>query len=91
MVESPVFIILTPGGIRTPDLLVRSQTLYPAELRALIYFLLFNNNQNILFFQVKIFISFKTGIIIKKFIITLFIIMIWRFIYEAYKKRIRSL
>ena len=27
----------TPGGIRTPDLLVRSQTLYPAELRALGY------------------------------------------------------
>ena len=25
----------TPGGIRTPDLLVRSQSLYPAELRAL--------------------------------------------------------
>ncbi len=24
----------TPEGIRTPDLLVRSQTLYPAELRA---------------------------------------------------------
>src|SRR2546423_1414838 len=23
-----------PGGTRTPDLLVRSQTLYPAELRA---------------------------------------------------------
>ena len=23
-----------PGGIRTPDLLVRSQTLYPAELRS---------------------------------------------------------
>jgi hypothetical protein len=23
-----------PGGIRTPDLLIRSQTLYPAELRA---------------------------------------------------------
>jgi hypothetical protein len=23
-----------PGGIRTPGLLVRSQTLYPAELRA---------------------------------------------------------
>ena len=23
-----------PGGIRTPDLLVRSQTLYPAELQA---------------------------------------------------------
>ncbi len=34
MVESPVFVKLTPGGIRTPDLLVRSQTLYPAELRA---------------------------------------------------------
>ena len=33
MVESPVFIKLTPEGIRTPDLLVRSQTLYPAELR----------------------------------------------------------
>ena len=26
-----------PGGIRTPDLLVRSQTLYPAELRSHIY------------------------------------------------------
>ena len=26
----------TPQGIRTPDLLVRSQTLYPAELAALI-------------------------------------------------------
>ncbi len=24
-----------PGGTRTPDLLVRSQTLYPTELRAL--------------------------------------------------------
>ena len=24
----------TPEGIRTPDLLVRSQTLYPAELQA---------------------------------------------------------
>ena len=24
----------TPKGIRTPDLLVRSQTLYPTELRA---------------------------------------------------------
>ena len=24
----------TPGGIRTPDLLVRSQALYPAELQA---------------------------------------------------------
>ena len=23
-----------PGGIRTPDLLVRSQSLYPAELQA---------------------------------------------------------
>ena len=23
----------TPGGIRTPDLLIRSQLLYPAELR----------------------------------------------------------
>lgn len=28
----------TPGGIRTPDLLVRSQTLYPAELRAHSFF-----------------------------------------------------
>ncbi len=24
----------TPGGIRTPDLLIRSQALYPAELLA---------------------------------------------------------
>ena len=28
------FLIGGPGGIRTPDLLVRSQTLYPAELRS---------------------------------------------------------
>lgn len=27
----------TPGGIRIPDLLVRSQTLYPAELQALTF------------------------------------------------------
>ncbi len=26
-----------PGRIRTPDLLIRSQTLYPAELRAQIH------------------------------------------------------
>ncbi len=26
-----------PGGTRTPDLLVRSQSLYPAELRAHIF------------------------------------------------------
>ena len=26
----------TAGGIRTPDLLVRSQTLYPAELQPLV-------------------------------------------------------
>ncbi len=25
---------IVPGEIRTPDLLIRSQTLYPAELRA---------------------------------------------------------
>ena len=29
-----LFSIGGPGGIRTPDLLVRSQTLYPAELRS---------------------------------------------------------
>ena len=28
------FLCGTPEGIRTPDLLVRSQTLYPAELAA---------------------------------------------------------
>jgi hypothetical protein len=28
----------TPGGIRTPDLLIRSQALYPAELLAHIIF-----------------------------------------------------
>jgi hypothetical protein len=27
-------VIGAPGEIRTPDLLVRSQTLYPTELRA---------------------------------------------------------
>ena len=27
----------TPEGIRTPDLLVRSQTLYPTELRVQVY------------------------------------------------------
>ena len=29
-----VVFIGAPGGIRTPDLLIRSQALYPAELRA---------------------------------------------------------
>lgn len=32
-IERP-HIISVPGGIRTPDRLVRSQILYPAELRA---------------------------------------------------------
>ena len=32
--ESIIFLIGTPGEIRTPDPLVRSQVLYPAELRA---------------------------------------------------------
>ncbi len=38
-----VKISSTPGEIRTPDLLIRSQTLYPAELRAhrLMCFLLY--------------------------------------------------
>jgi hypothetical protein len=31
---SPFFSLGAPGEIRTPDLLVRSQTLYPTELRA---------------------------------------------------------
>ena len=35
---------LTPEEIRTPDLLVRSQTLYPAELRAHIIFLRLNEH-----------------------------------------------
>ena len=30
----------TPGGTRTPDLAVRSRALYPAELQALIWFLI---------------------------------------------------
>ena len=30
----PGKILGAPGGTRTPDLLVRSQTLYPAELLA---------------------------------------------------------
>ncbi len=29
-----VFLFGVPEGIRTPDLLIRSQTLYPAELQA---------------------------------------------------------
>ena len=33
-----------PGGTRTPDLLVRSQTLYPAELRAHILLIAVNSN-----------------------------------------------
>ena len=33
-IEITVFSLGTPGEIRTPDLLVRSQALYPAELRA---------------------------------------------------------
>jgi hypothetical protein len=32
--EEPDFICGAPGEIRTPDRLVRSQVLYPAELRA---------------------------------------------------------
>ncbi len=33
--ELPTFwFVGAPGGTRTPDLLVRSQTLYPTELRA---------------------------------------------------------
>ena len=31
---SVAFLFGAPGEIRTPDLLVRSQTLYPTELRA---------------------------------------------------------
>ena len=34
MIDSNKFKNGAPEGIRTPDLLVRSQTLYPAELRA---------------------------------------------------------
>ena len=33
------FFLGVPGRIRTPDLLIRSQTLYPAELRAHVEFL----------------------------------------------------
>ena len=34
--KSHILLCITRGGIRTPDLLVRSQTLYPTELRTLI-------------------------------------------------------
>lgn len=37
-----------PEGIRTPDLLVRSQTLYPAELQAQTYLLHKLPNYNII-------------------------------------------
>ena len=36
-VETVPLFFGTPEGIRTPDLLVRSQTLYPTELPALIW------------------------------------------------------
>ena len=36
--SSPLSLCGTPEGIRTPDLLVRSQTLYPTELRARVLF-----------------------------------------------------
>ena len=32
--KTGTFDVGVPGGIRTPDLLVRSQSLYPAELQA---------------------------------------------------------
>ena len=32
--EKQVLLFGAPEGTRTPDLLIRSQTLYPAELRA---------------------------------------------------------
>lgn len=32
--EEVSLLLGAPGGIRTPDLLIRSQTLYPTELRA---------------------------------------------------------
>ena len=35
--KSHILLCITRGGIRTPDLLVRSQTLYPTELRTLIF------------------------------------------------------
>ena len=51
---------ITRGGIRTPDLLVRSQTLYPTELRTLIGWLNFISKKK--FFQV-FFKKIKTGYI----------------------------
>ncbi len=45
--KTPVIALLqgfgVPGGIRTPGLLIRSQTLYPAELQALTTFLFYTN------------------------------------------------
>ncbi len=35
MIRKPLLSYGAPGGIRTPDLQVRSLLLYPAELRAL--------------------------------------------------------
>ena len=48
------FFIGTPGEIRTPDPLVRSQVLYPAELRAHIFVV---NYKSIKYILVK---TFKT-------------------------------
>lgn len=57
MVESPVFIKLTPEGIRTPDLLVRSQTLYPTELPAQIMNALMLKYYNILIYKMQAFFA----------------------------------
>jgi hypothetical protein len=45
----------TPGGIRTHDLLVRSQTLYPAELPALKHSNYTNSAKLAKLLQIKVF------------------------------------
>ena len=44
--KNPVFFFGALKGTRTPDLLVRSQSLYPAELAALIVAILFKPPRN---------------------------------------------
>jgi hypothetical protein len=59
-----------PGGIRTPDHLVRSQILYPAELRAhfgnknkvLLYKIFSQENTIYLYKDEKAVFSFKVGL-----------------------------
>ena len=50
MYQNIYFSFGAPGKIRTPNLLIRSQTIYPVDLRALLL-LLTNNTDKLRFLQ----------------------------------------